>query len=174
MEITDLFSGGFLNAVDAKGRVSLPSQFRSRIAARAKKSALAGNEIDNPRTLRVAKHERYTALEAYDDTYMVHRLKEIEARVAAMPDDVDKFEMLEDLRFDALASTSEVTYDDAGRMVLPAGLRQSAGIGDLAYFMGGGPSIQIWDPRRLMEERASSARVIIALQSALSEKGIRL
>jgi len=174
LEITDLFSGGYLNAVDAKGRVSLPSQFRSRIAARAKKAALAGNEIENPKLLRVARHERYTALEAYDDTYMVQRLKELEARVAAMPDDVDKYEMLEDLRFDALGATSEVTYDDAGRMVLSQGLRQAAGITDLAYFMGGGLSIQIWDPRRLMEERANSPRVIAALQSALADKGIRL
>ena len=174
MEITDLFSGGHLNAVDAKGRVSLPSQFRSRIAARAKKAALAGQDIENPKMLRVGRHERYTALEAYDDTYMGQLMKDLEARVAAMPDDVDKFERLEDLRFDALTGTSEVTYDDAGRMVLPAGLRTSAGITDLAFFMGGGPTIQIWDPKRLLVERASSPRVIQALQSALREKGITL
>src|SRR3954453_5089279 len=53
-----LFQGSALNAVDAKGRVSIPSFLRSVIARRG-----------DARTITLAKHEACPCLSAYGPAY---------------------------------------------------------------------------------------------------------
>jgi MraZ protein len=174
VEIRDLFQGSFLNAVDAKGRVSLPSPFRAKIAARSKKAVLAGDEA-NEQKLMVGRHERFPALEAYDDAFSIEMLNRIKARVDALPDDIDKYQAFEDMQSDAFGATSEISFDDAGRMVLPASVRDPAGIDGLAFFVGAGSTIQIWDPKRFLETRSTeSPRVADVLRSILKDKKITL
>lgn len=174
MEIRDLFQGSFLNAVDAKGRVSLPSQFRAKIAARTRKAVLAGDEAEDQK-LMVGSHERFPALEAYDVAFSTEMLNRIKARVDALPDDVDKYQAFEDMQLDSFGATNEISFDEAGRMVLPASVRDAAGIDGLAFFVGAGSTIQIWDPKRFLETRsAESPRVADALRSILKDKKITL
>ena len=47
MEISDFFHGGFLNAVDAKGRVSLPASFRRSRRTAWSDANRGGEEIDS-------------------------------------------------------------------------------------------------------------------------------
>ena len=53
-----LFQGSALNAVDAKGRVSVPSFLRSVIERRG-----------DSRTIVLAKHDTFACLSAYDPAY---------------------------------------------------------------------------------------------------------
>src|SRR4028118_116261 len=53
-----LFQGSALNAVDAKGRVSIPAFLRSVIERRG-----------DARTIVLAKHEAFPCLSAYDPAY---------------------------------------------------------------------------------------------------------
>ena len=58
MALEHLFQGSALNAVDAKGRVSIPAFLRSVIERRG-----------NSRTIVLAKHEAFPCLSAYDPGY---------------------------------------------------------------------------------------------------------
>src|SRR5690348_11243428 len=53
-----LFQGSALNAVDAKGRVSIPAFLRSVVERRG-----------DARTIVLAKHEAFPCLSAYDPAY---------------------------------------------------------------------------------------------------------
>ena len=58
MALEHLFQGSALNAVDAKGRVSVPAFLRSVIERRG-----------DARNIVLAKHDAFTALAAYDPAY---------------------------------------------------------------------------------------------------------
>ena len=55
MALEHLFQGSALNAVDAKGRVSVPAFLRGVIERRG-----------NARTIVIAKHEAFPCLSAYE------------------------------------------------------------------------------------------------------------
>ena len=58
MALEHLFQGSALNAVDAKGRVSVPAFLRSVVERRG-----------DARTIVLAKHEAFACLAAYDPAY---------------------------------------------------------------------------------------------------------
>ena len=58
MALEHLFQGSALNAVDAKGRVSVPAFLRGVIERRG-----------DARTIVLAKHEAFPCLSAYDPAY---------------------------------------------------------------------------------------------------------
>ena len=51
----------------------------------------------------------------------------------------------------------QLSFDGDGRIILPADLRQKAGIDGQATFVGVGKLFQIWSPERLAEFRAQQA-----------------
>lgn len=171
MEIVDFFLGSVLNAVDAKGRVSLPSDFRAVIDRRARTAAAAGNTLDE-KTISIGEHEKNGCLQAFDATYAANLFRQLQQRVAAQAADADQMSALDDASADAFGAMQPVSFDSAGRMVLSAQLRATAGIRDLAFFVGSGQTFQIWDPMRFLEEQADKARVCRTLKFLLSERGI--
>jgi MraZ protein len=62
-----LFQGSALNAVDAKGRVSIPAFLRSVIERRG-----------DARTIVLAKHEAFPCLSAYDPGYAALKHSKLE------------------------------------------------------------------------------------------------
>ncbi len=170
MDIVDFFLGNALNAVDAKGRVSLPSDFRAVIERRARAAAATGNVLD-AKTVSIGEHEKHGCLQAFDATYAAALFRQLQQRVA---DAEDQMAALDDAQADAFGAMLPVSFDSAGRMVLSAQLRATAGIRDLAFFVGSGQTFQIWNPERYLEEQADKARVCRTLRFLLSERGIEL
>ena len=62
-----LFQGSALNAVDGKGRVSIPAFLRSVIERRG-----------DARTITIAKHESFPCLSAYDPAYAALKHSKLE------------------------------------------------------------------------------------------------
>jgi len=62
-----LFQGSALNAVDAKGRVSVPAFLRAVIEKRG-----------DAKTIVLAKHDQFSCLSAYDPAYAALRHEKIE------------------------------------------------------------------------------------------------
>ena len=173
LEIVDFFLGNALNAVDAKGRVSLPSDFRAVIDRRARAAAAQGNALDE-KTISIGEHEKNACLQAYDSTYAGVLFKQLERRVAAQTADADQMSALDDAQADAFGAMQPVSFDSAGRMVLGGQLRATAGITDLAFFVGSGQTFQIWEPRRFLEEQEDKVRVCRTLRYQLGERGVAL
>lgn len=166
MEIADFFHGGILNAVDAKGRVSLPSAFRSVIDRRANRDALPDDKI-----VKIGQHEKFDCLQAFDATFSRKLYQNIERRVAAMGDGVDMMSAMDEAQLDAFGAVSDVGYDAGGRMVLSPMLRAVSGIEDLAYFLGAGETFQIWNPDAFRLAHADKPRLIRTLDFLMAERG---
>lgn len=161
MEIDDFFQGSALNAVDAKGRLSVPAFVRAVIERRSEARAIV-----------VGAHEVSPCLTAYGRGYARKLYEDMERRRLA---DEDKGGGLEDHYARArrmFGMTEDVPYDTSGRIILPPMMRRKGQIEDLALFVGVGGVVEIWNPRLALEQGDRDLKDIAAYR--LEEKGISL
>jgi MraZ protein len=156
-----LFQGSALNAVDAKGRVSVPAFLRSVIERRG-----------DAKTIVLAKHESFPCLSAYDPAYAalkhskLERLFEKEEGNPAAALDYQQRNLM------AFAATEEVPYDSSGRILFPPMMRSKGKIGDLALFLGTGETFQIWNPRLFLADKNIPEDLKDIARYRLEERGL--
>ena len=143
MELFDFFTGKWLNAVDAKGRVSVPASLRKIVTARSPDSKM----------LMLARHERDQCIRGFDRSYVTLAYQDLRARheadvAAGRPADA-RFSLSGTL----FGSMEETAIDGSGRIILPPGLRRRAGIVDGALFIGVGETFEIWSPEIALASR---------------------
>ena len=161
MALEHLFQGSALNAVDAKGRVSVPAFLRSVIERRG-----------DARTIVLASHEVFPCLSAYDPAYAalkyakLERLAEKEETQAASELDYARRALM------AFGATEEVPYDSTGRILLPTMMRRKGGIADLALFLGVGETFQIWNPETLLGDDRIPEDLKDVCRYRLEERGL--
>lgn len=133
-----MFRGQFEHAMDAKGRVSLPSRFRD---------ALVRSGDDR---LIVTRGLRDPCL----DVFPMKRWEAFEQRVAALP------------RFDAgviklrrlyVSAAVECELDGQGRLLVPPGLREYATLDKAVLWAGMGESAELWSADRWAETQKAAA-----------------
>jgi len=127
-----LFLSTFENKVDPKGRVSVPSQFRSMLHGQdfsgivlyesSKNDCIEGCSIDRMQKLS----------EAIDDLDPGSRERDAFATVI-------------------LGGAAQLPFDSDGRVILPKNLMEFAGIKDRAVFIGKGPTFEVWEPKKFGE-----------------------
>ena len=141
MALEHLFQGSALNAVDAKGRVSVPAFLRSVIERRG-----------DARNIVLAKHDAFTALAAYDPAYAALKHAKLERLLEKQ--ETDPAAELDHARRTMMAfgATEEVPYDSSGRIVLPPMMRAKGKIEELALFIGVGETFQIWNPTLFLKD----------------------
>lgn len=137
-----LFQGSALNAVDAKGRVSIPAFLRSVIERRGPS-----------RTVVLAKHETFPCLSAYDPAYAALKHQKLERLAEKEETGADAALGYERRNLMAFAASEEVPYDSSGRILMPPMMRMKGKIGDLALFLGTGETFQIWNPELLLADK---------------------
>jgi MraZ protein len=133
-----LFVGTVVNKVDRKGRVSVPASFRA---------ALAGQRFGGIVAFPSFKHKAVECC-AYD---FMEELGRSLYEIDTFSDQQD------DLAATIFAAAHQLPFDSEGRIMLPPGLLEHAGIGELAAFVGQGPRFQIWEPQA-REAFAAEAR----------------
>src|SRR3954463_7602618 len=136
-----LFQGSALNAVDGKGRVSIPSFLRSVIERRG-----------DARTITLAKHEAFACLSAYDPAYAALKHSKLERLLEKEETGPDAAIEYQQRNLMAFAATEEVPYDSSGRILFPPMMRRKGGIAELALFLGTGETFQIWNPEILLKD----------------------
>jgi MraZ protein len=156
-----LFQGSALNAVDAKGRVSIPAFLRGVIERRG-----------DARTIVLAKHEAFPCLSAYDPAYAALKHAKLE-RLLEKREDADPAAELEyqQRNLMAFAATEETPYDSSGRIVFPPMMRRKGQIGDLALFLGTGETFQIWNPQLLLDDERIPEDLKDIARFRLEERG---
>jgi MraZ protein len=143
------FRGESVHKVDSKGRVSIPASFR-RVLEEGDSDFPAH---PNPQFVIVYGVMQGECLEGYTMAGM----EKLDARIAELPPYSPERDELE-LMFNT--KSLHVTLDDTGRMVLPARLREMAGIGEDAIFAGMNEKFQIWDPKSYeARQRGMEARI---------------
>jgi len=151
-----VFSGVLVNGVDAKGRVSLPHAFRLTSDSRLAEKGLAEKAI------RIGRHRSWNCLEVLDAAEVAEVSAMLARRATDRAEKTGEFfdDVLEELRLDKWSGLTEVSYDSAGRMVLPASLREDVGIGEDAVFVGGETVFYIWSPEAFRAARPNATSVL--------------
>ena len=161
MALEHLFQGSALNAVDAKGRVSVPAFLRSVVERRG-----------DAKTIVLASHESFPCLSAYDPAYAalqhskLERLFEKEEGNPAAALDYQQRNLM------AFAATEEVPYDSSGRIVLPPMMRKKGRIEELALYLGTGETFQIWNPRLFLKDKNIPEDLKDIARDRLEERGL--
>ena len=161
MELEHLFNGSALSAVDAKGRLSVPSFIRGVIERRSDAKAVV-----------IGMHEVSPCLNAYDRGYAKILYAENERRrlmEEAAGGDLGAHHARARRTF---GLTEDVPYDPSGRIILPPMMRRKGRIEDLALFVGIGGTFEIWNPQLALESGDEELRDLAAYR--LEEKGIAL
>ena len=161
MELEHLFNGSALNAVDAKGRLSIPAFIRSVVERRSDAKAVV-----------IGAHEVDPCLTAYDRGYARHLHIENERRrlneeVQSGSGDQNHFRRARR----TFGLTEDVPYDPSGRIIMPPMMRRKGRIEDLALFVGVGGTFEIWNPFTALEHGDEDLRELAAYR--LEEKGLR-
>ena len=151
----DLFVSKYINKIDKKGRVSLPSSFRNILPKANRNEIILYKSIKTP------------SIEGCG----VGRLKEIAKRI----NNLDFFsEDYDDFSTSIFSEIITTNIDKEGRFLIPEELKLYANIKTEAAFFGQGHFFQIWDPRagikhieisrkRLLEEK-KSLRMMLSKQ----------
>ena len=124
------FRGNFTHSIDAKGRISLPSEFRHVLATNKEEAIVLTNYIsDGARCL-----EGF-GLKAWQD---------FEAKLKEKSRFSSKLQKLENFY---LSRASECPVDSSGRILIPAYLRTYAGLERDVTFTSSIHGFRTWDSR---------------------------
>lgn len=160
MELEHLFNGSALNAVDAKGRLSIPAFIRSVVERRSDAKAVV-----------IGTHDIDPCLAAYDRGYGRILQNEIERRRLVEEGEGDPRSHFARARR-VFGLTEDVPYDPSGRIILPPMMRRKGQIEDLALFVGVGGTFEIWNPYVALKSGDEDLRDLAAYR--LEEKGLKL
>jgi MraZ protein len=119
-----MFRGRHTHTIDAKGRVSIPTAYRTEITMRSEKASILTND------------KGCLALYAYEDWV------EIEENLAAQSQ--VRPETKSYIRF-VVSGATECSFDSQGRILVPQHLRDHAHLEREVTIAGVGPRIEIWD-----------------------------
>jgi len=149
-----VFAGRYDHALDEKGRTMMPKRFRDRLAVTGDRSVWITNALDGQQHLEVRPNGAFAA-----HIEKVSKLK-------ATPE-VREYRRL------YIGAAMEVEIDGAGRLLVPASLRQKIGLTDKITFVGTGvDAFEIWNPEAL-DQRFSDAQTNAAtILDHLAEQGI--
>jgi MraZ protein len=147
------FVSTFTNKIDAKGRVSIPAPFRAVL----ERDGYAGGiycypSLDAP------------ALDAGGERLA----KKIDGLLSGLPDYSDE---RDELSVALYGDVQVLGIDGDGRIILPQGLRDHAGIQGEITFVGLGDKFQMWAPQRFDERRARAREKVRDHRSLLGTGG---
>ena len=126
-----MFTGEYRHSVDDKGRIAVPSKFRAQLSD----GAVISRWLD----ACLAIHTK-TGWEA------------LAAKVAGLPITDAGSRLFQRYVF---AGAVEADLDRQGRVVLPAYLREAAGLGEEAVVVGSRDHAEIWSPPRWDDYRTA-------------------
>lgn len=149
MEVTHIFSGNALGALDEEGRVRLPP-FILREMARHQ----GGGRV------LFGVHESDPCLTGYGSALQPRLEAELERRrlrdetLGRAPDEHHARARR------TFGLVEEASYDEDGRLTLPPLARRRGGLGRHILFVGAGSHFELWDPSLAMAEGDEELRFV--------------
>ena len=149
-----LFLSTYEFKIDKKGRVSLPSSYRSIL--------YENNKIE----LILFKSFKYKSIEGCGYKHIENIAKRID-QLDIFSDDQDDFTT------SIFSELKHVNLDSEGRFIIPENLRDYAELKNEVTFVGQGHSFQIWNPNLALQRQKESRKRLIdekkTLRSIISE-----
>jgi MraZ protein len=143
-----VFLGEHQHTLDAKGRVSLPAKFRLQMTGK----------------VVVAK--------GLDKNLYVYEAAEYEKFVSRLTAREDFNANVRKLRSFFTGGAEEFDLDSAGRVSIPANLREFAGLEKDLVVIGNGTRIEIWDAVAWKRYNAEAAESIDDIAQELADAGL--
>lgn len=143
-----LFLSTFTNKIDKKGRVSVPSSFRTLLTGEAFSGLIAYQSISN-QCIESCSIER------------IKRLSDSIDDLDPYSDERDAFATI------ILGGSVKLQFDSEGRILLPEDLLQFANLQDKACFVGKGQTFEIWNPELYSEHYAKAKKFAEQNRAAL-------
>jgi MraZ protein len=148
----DRFVSNTTLRLDAKGRVSIPAQFRSVLARDGFDGLYCYPALDQP------------AIDSGGNALLAE-IEKLLGRYSPYSEEREQLLM-------ALYGTSEsLKLDGEGRVVLSEALKSHAGITDAVAFVGLGHKFQIWEPGRFRAQLSEATERVRAVKQRLSSQG---
>ena len=141
-----MFRGRFEHAVDQKGRMSIPSGFRMEIQRRSEKPPILTN---------------------YRDHLALHPADEWEGTEEKLLEMSDLQPNVQNYRRFIVSGAVECPIDNQGRILIPAYLREHAGLKKKALIAGVLDRIEIWEPRRFAENNEQTLQRLPEIQESV-------
>ena len=149
MEVTHIFSGTALGALDEEGRVRLPSFILREMIRHG----------DDGRLL-LGVHEEDPCITGYGAAlgpWLEAELERRRLRDEALGRPAGDHHARARRTFGLV---EEARYDDSGRLTLPPLARRRGGLGRDILFIGAGSHFEIWDPAQAMAEGDEELRFV--------------
>ncbi len=127
-----MFRGMFTHTLDSKGRVSIPTKFREILRAKYDDRLIITNYLDSCLVV-----------------YPLEEWKKIEEKFASQSSfkrEIRSFKRL------FISTATECTIDKQGRILIPASLREHAGLQKEAILVGQTTYFELWDRQGWNEE----------------------
>jgi MraZ protein len=159
-----LYQGYALQAVDKKGRIAIPNRLRD---------ALSKNAENGPRTLFIGDETGLPCMVAYDEPWSKWLKERLEADFTRALDRGDGIARARDA-LSNFGNVDEVTFDEAGRFILPTFVIDDLELTDFAFFAGAGDVFHIWNPRKLLADSDVPEGTRKRCAHAMKEKGATL
>jgi MraZ protein len=153
--IRGFFSGAYLNQVDVKHRLSVPSAIRETIEARSASKAVV-----------LAPAEHAPCLVGYDITHFERIQAQIEARFAG-----DFGPGRSAFARTMFGMAERLSYDDNGRIILTPILRDLGELAGPALFLGAGDYFELWSPAQLLAQDGVEPRLLRTVRALMAAKG---
>jgi MraZ protein len=141
---TGLYIGSALQGVDRKGRVAIPADFRTTI-----------EKNSSARTVMVAFHPTLPCLRGFDSQWAADAEADFRRRLLDGTDPA----VIAAEREAAFGEVEQAPFDPSGRFIMPDFFRAEAQIEDRAFFIGSGPTFNVWAPALLMTHESVPDRV---------------
>lgn len=126
-----MFMGEYAHSLDSKGRLIIPSKFREALG------------------------DKFVVTRSLDQCLCIYDMEDWEnfvSRLSNIPYNVKKQRQL--VRF-FLSGANEVEPDKQGRVLIPANLREAAGIDKDVILVGVGSRIEVWSAKAWEENMSS-------------------
>ena len=144
----DFFVSKFYNKIDKKGRVSLPSSFRSVLPKSNRNEIILYKSIKSP------------SIEGCG----VGRLKEIAKRI----NNLDFFsEDYDDFSTSIFSEIVTTNIDKEGRFLIPQDFKIYANLNQEAAFFGQGYFFQIWEPKMGLKNTEAARKRLFQQKKSL-------
>ena len=128
-----MFRGATKVTLDDKGRMVIPNRYREQIAERAQGQLVV--TVDRDQCLLL---------------YPLPDWEQIERKLMSLPSLQAQARRLQRLM---VGHATDIALDGHGRLLLPAELREFAGLERLAMLIGQGNRFELWDEKRWNERR---------------------
>lgn len=143
-----MFRGRHEHSIDAKGRMSIPSGFRMEIQRRSEKPPILTN---------------------YQDHLALHPADEWEKTEEELLSLRDLRPEVQNYRRFIVSGAVECPIDNQGRILIPAYLREHAGLKNKATLAGVLDRIEIWEPGRFAENQQLTLHRLPEIQLSVDQ-----